>query len=259
MGVLIGASAALAVTLLPGSAAADPGDAATSEEAARLVAEASHELEVVTEKFNEAREVLRQQQAAVDEAEKVAAEADDELASLDGRIRDLARTAYTSDSPTALDLMLSSDSADDFVSSLSTLEVIAGHTDDAIDEVEAAADEAESARAAAEAATEEAAETVERIRDQQADLEAQIADFEEQYEALSAGGSRAELGGPGRGRHRHGADRRPVRLGGGRTERLRLLGPDPVRLRRGRREPAALEQHAVADGHAGVAQRAAAG
>ena len=186
-GILIGASATLAVTLLPGSAAAAPGDAATSEEAARLVTEASHELEVLTEEFNEAREVLRQQEAEVEQAEEAAAAADEELAALDGQIRELARTAYTSDSPTTtLDLMLSSDSAEDFVSSLSTLEAIAGHTDAAITEVAAAADEAESTRAAAESAAEEAAEALEGIREQQADLEAQIADFEEQYEALSA-------------------------------------------------------------------------
>ena len=159
-GVLIGASATLAITLLPGSAAADPGDATTSEEAARLVAEVSHELEVVTEEFNEAREVLRQQEAGVEQAEQAAAEAAEELAALDGQIRDLARSAYTSGRPTAtLDLMLSSDSADDFVSSLSTLEAIAGHTDAAISEVAAAAEEARSARAEAAEAAEEAAES----------------------------------------------------------------------------------------------------
>jgi cell wall-associated NlpC family hydrolase len=186
-GVLISVSATLAVTLLPGSAAAEPGDASTSEEAARLVAEASHELEVVTEEFNEARELLRQQQAEVEKAEKAAAAAEKELAALDGRIRELARTAYTSDSPTAtLDLMMASDSADAFVSALSTLDAIAGHTDDAITEVAAAADEAERARDEAEAAAAEAAEAVERIGEQQVDLEARIAEFEEQYEALSA-------------------------------------------------------------------------
>jgi cell wall-associated NlpC family hydrolase len=189
-GVLVGASAAMTVALLPGTSAADPGDRrnpATSEEAAELVADASHELEFVTEEFNEAREVLRRQKAEVAEAEQTAAEAEEELASLDGQIRELARTAYTGDSlSSTLDLMLTSDSADDFVDSLGTLDAIAGHTDDAIAEVVTVADEAESARAAAEAAAADAADTVERIRDQQADLEARIADYEEQYEELSA-------------------------------------------------------------------------
>jgi cell wall-associated NlpC family hydrolase len=177
----------MTLALLPGTAAAEPGEATTSEEAATLVAEASHELEVVTEKFNEARETLRQQKAEVADAEKAAAAAESELDELDAQIRELARTAYTGDSPTAtLELMLTSDSADEFLSSLGTLDAIAGHTDDAITEVAAAAQEADTTRAAAEAAATEAGAAVERIREQQADLEARIAEYEEQYEELSA-------------------------------------------------------------------------
>ncbi len=177
----------MTLALLPGTAAAEPGEASTAEEAASLVADASHDLEVVTEKFNEARETLRQQKAEVADAEKAAAEAADQLEDLDGQIRELARTAYTGESPTAtLDLMLTSDSADEFLSSLGTLDAIAGHTDEAMTEVAAAAQDADSTRAVAEAAAAEAAATVERIRDQQADLEARIAEYEEQYDELSA-------------------------------------------------------------------------
>jgi cell wall-associated NlpC family hydrolase len=175
------------LALLPGPAAAEPGEATTAAEAATLVADASHDLEVVTEKFNEAREVLRQQKAEVADAEQAAAEAEGRLEELDDQIRELARTAYTGESPTAtLDLMLTSDSADEFVSSLGTLDAIAEHTDDAIADVAVAAHEADSTRAAAEAAAEDAAATVGRIRAQQADLEARIADYEKQYDELSA-------------------------------------------------------------------------
>jgi cell wall-associated NlpC family hydrolase len=177
----------MTLALLPGTAAAEPGDAASTEEAAALVADAGHDLEVVTEKFNEARESLRRQKAEVREAEKASAEADERLAVLDDRIREVARTAYTSESPTAtLDLMLTSDSADEFVSSLGTMDAIADHTGDAITEVSVAAEDAETARAAAQAAADEAAASVERLEDQQADLEARIAEYEEQYEQLTA-------------------------------------------------------------------------
>jgi cell wall-associated NlpC family hydrolase len=177
----------MALALLPGTAAAEPGEVATSDEAAALVADASHDLEVVTERFNEAREVLRQQEREVADAEGTAADAEAELAELDGQIRELARTAYTGDSPTAtLDLMLTSDSAEDFLSSLGTLDAIAGHTDEAIAEVAVVADQADTTRAAAEAAAQEAEATLARIREQQSDLEARIADYEEQYEELSA-------------------------------------------------------------------------
>jgi cell wall-associated NlpC family hydrolase len=188
-GLLVGASATLTVTLLPGSAAADP-DAATPAEAAQLVAEASHDLEVVTEQFNEAREVLRAQRAEARRAAGAAAAAQAEVDALDGTVRELARSAYTGENATVstLDLVLDSDSADELLTSLGTLEVIAEHTDEVLGEVSAAADEAQSARAEAETATTEAREAVEEIRDQQRDLEARIADFEEQYEALSAAG-----------------------------------------------------------------------
>jgi cell wall-associated NlpC family hydrolase len=186
-GVLVGASAAVTLALLPGTAAAEPDEAATSDEAAKLVADASHDLEVVTEKYNEARETLRQQKAEVAHAKKAAAKADDQLADLDGQIRELARTAYTGESPTAtLDLMLSSDSADEFLSSLGTLDALAGHTDETISEVTEAADEASGARADAAAATKEAEATLARIREQKSDLEARIADYEKQYDELTA-------------------------------------------------------------------------
>jgi cell wall-associated NlpC family hydrolase len=177
----------MTLALLPGTAAAEPGEARTSEEAAALVAEASHDLEVVTEKFNEARETLRQQKAEVAAAEEAAADAEARLAALDGQIRELARTAYTGEGlSSTIDLMLTSESADEFLSSMGTLDAIAGHTDDAIDEVDVAAAAAEAARAAAEAAAREAKAAVERIREQQADLEERIAEYEEQYDRLNA-------------------------------------------------------------------------
>jgi cell wall-associated NlpC family hydrolase len=183
---LVGACAALTLGLLPGTAAADPGEASTSEEAARLVAEASHPLEVVTEQFNEAREALEQQQAAADEAQQAKDAADDRLADLDGQIRELARSAYTGEQVDEFDLMLTSGSVDEFVSQLGTLNAIAGHTNDQVAEVASASEEAADAEAEAAQAADEARATLAEIEDRQADLEAEIAEYEEQFDALSA-------------------------------------------------------------------------
>jgi cell wall-associated NlpC family hydrolase len=161
--------------------------ASNSRQAAALVADAGHDLEVVTEKYNEARETLRRQKAEVAAAENAATEAEDQLTALDGQIRELARTAYTGDGlSSTIDLMLTSDSADEFISSMGTLDAIAGHTDQAIGEVSVAAEEAATARAAAKAAEQEAEAGVARIHRQQARLEARIADYQDQYDALSA-------------------------------------------------------------------------
>jgi cell wall-associated NlpC family hydrolase len=186
-GLLIGAtSVALTFTILPGSAAAAPGEATTPEQATQLVAQASHELEVVTEELNTAKVKLDEQQAAADAAEQAAADAREQLGALDDQIRQIARSAYTSDGLTELDLILTSDSAEDFVSQLGTLDAIAGHTSDVISDVAAAADEADAAQEEADAAAAEAQRAVGEIEAKQADLEDQIADYEAQFEALTA-------------------------------------------------------------------------
>jgi cell wall-associated NlpC family hydrolase len=185
-GLLIGATAALTFTALPGTAAAAPSDATTPEQATQLVAEASHKLEVVTEELNTAKVQLEQQQAAVKSAEKDAAEADERLAALDGQIRELARTAYTGDGLSELNVLMSSDSADEFVSQLATLDTIAGHTNDLVVEVAEASQTAEKARAEADKAAAKAQKAVDEITAQQAELEAHIVDYQRQFDALTA-------------------------------------------------------------------------
>ncbi|MCW2530678.1 MAG: putative Cell wall-associated hydrolase [Blastococcus sp.] len=183
-GLLIGAAAALAVTALPGAASAEP--VADAAQAARLVADASHQLEIVTEQVNEARVVLERQQAAVASADQAAAEAQTRLDSLDGQIRQLARSAYTSDGFSRLDVMLTSDSAEAFVHQLGTLDAIAGHTNDLVSEVAAAADDADKAQASADEAQAQAQKSYDDIAAQQQELEAKIADYQRQYDALTA-------------------------------------------------------------------------
>jgi cell wall-associated NlpC family hydrolase len=185
-GLLIGATAALTVTALPGTAAAEPGRATSAADAAARAAEASHQLEVVSEQVNEARVVLEQQQAAVVAADAAAGDAQKQLDALDGQIRELARSAYTTQGFTRLDVLLTSDSADEFVHQLGTLDAIAGHTNDVVTQVATAADQAQSAQDAADKAEAEAQKSYDDIAAQQKDLETQIADFQAQYAALSA-------------------------------------------------------------------------
>jgi cell wall-associated NlpC family hydrolase len=186
-GLVLGATAALALTLLPGTAAADPEEATSAAQAAQLVARAAHDLEVVTEQVNEARETLAQQQAAVQSADQAAAEAQSQLDALDGQIRQVARAAFTSgDGMPELDLLLSSGSAEEFVSRLATLDAIAGHTDAVLGQVAESAAAAQQARDEADAARTAAQRTLDDVTARQAQLEADIADYRAQYDALSA-------------------------------------------------------------------------
>ena len=185
-GLLIGATAALTVSILPATAAADPDRATSAEQAVQLATEADHELEVVTEQLNEAKVVLERQQAAVAAAEQAAADAQARLDALDGQIRQLARTAYTGDSFSELDVMLTSGSAEEFVSQLGTLDAIAGHTNDLVTEIALVSEDAATAKAAADKATAEAQAAVDSISAQQADLKKKIEDYQRQYAALTA-------------------------------------------------------------------------
>jgi cell wall-associated NlpC family hydrolase len=185
-GLLIGAATALSVTVLPGTAAAVPGDVTDAAQAAQLVAEVSHQLEIVSEQVNEAKVELERQQAAVANADQAAADAQTRLDALDGQIRQLARTAYTGDGFSRLDVMLTSDSADAFVHQLGTLDAIAGHTNELVSEVAVAAEAAKTARASADEARVRAQKSYDDIAAQQKDLEAKIADYQAQYAALSA-------------------------------------------------------------------------
>jgi cell wall-associated NlpC family hydrolase len=185
-GLLLGVTAALTFTVLPGSASADPGDVTDSGRAAQLVAESSHELEVVSEQLNEAKVQLEQQQAAVALADQAAADAQAQRDALDGQVRQIARSAYTSEGFTRLDVMLTSDSADEFVHQLGTLDAIAGHTNAQVAQVADVAKAAERAQAEADEAEATARKTVEDISAQQQELEGQIADYQRQYDALSA-------------------------------------------------------------------------
>jgi cell wall-associated NlpC family hydrolase len=186
--LLVGATTALTVTLLPGTAAAEPGRATTPEQAAQLVADASHQLEVVQEQVNSAREALTQQQAAADAAHQAADQAQQQLDALDGQVRQIARTAYTTggNQMVGLDVMLTSDSADQFIDQLGTLDAIAGHTNDVVEQVSQAAEAAETARDQADKAESQAQQTLADIEAKQADLEKQKADYQRQYDALSA-------------------------------------------------------------------------
>jgi cell wall-associated NlpC family hydrolase len=188
-GLLLGALASLTLTVLPGSASAAPGDttqAATPEQATKLVADANHDLEVVTEQLNDAQETLAQQQAASDTAGEAVADAQAQLAALDAQMRQVARSAFTGENMSRFNALMTSGSADEFLSQVNTLDAIAGHADDILGAVSAAAEAAAQAKSDADAAAAAAQQTLDDITARQADLTAEIADYQAQYDALSA-------------------------------------------------------------------------
>jgi cell wall-associated NlpC family hydrolase len=158
----------------------------TSAEAHALVATKAHELEVVTERFNEAREGLRAQQAAAQKAATQLEKAQAALATAQKAVRGIARSAFTGEGLSTFSAMMTSDSADQFVDRMGVLQMVAGHQNELLDAAAAANVTAARARTTAQQATGAARQTYDRVAAQQAALEAQIAEYRALYDQLSA-------------------------------------------------------------------------
>jgi peptidoglycan DL-endopeptidase CwlO len=180
--------AALLAVLAPGHpAAAAPGNPPdTAAEAAALVAAKGHELEVVTERFNDARAELASQQAAAQEAAAVLEQAQAQLVRAQQAVRGVARSAWTGEGLSTFSAMMTSGSADEFVNRMGVLQMVAGHQGEQLDRAATAGVAAARARAAAEQAAGAAQATYARVAAQQADLEAQIAEFRAEFDRLTA-------------------------------------------------------------------------
>src|SRR4051794_12024400 len=115
------------IALVPQVASAAPDAPATAQEAAELMAARAHDLEVVTEQFNTARDALAGQQAAANAASDALAKAQADLATAQAQIQGIARSAFTGEGTNGFAAMMTSNSADDFVDKMSTLQMVANH------------------------------------------------------------------------------------------------------------------------------------
>ena len=159
---------------------------ATSAEAAQLVAARGHELEVITEQFNDARVTLAAQQEAARAAVATMEQATAQLTAAQQQVRGLARSAYTGEGLGPVQALLTSDSADAFVDRVATLQLVAGHQADILESAAAANVTAAQAQAVAQQAAAEAQATYDRVAAQQAALQAEVDGYRAAFAALSA-------------------------------------------------------------------------
>jgi cell wall-associated NlpC family hydrolase len=158
----------------------------TVAEAAGLVAARGHDLEVITEEFNEAREMLAAQTRAAQEAAAVVEKATADLVAAQQQVRGIARAAYTGEGQGSLRALLTSQSADALVDRVATLETIARHQNGILGRAATANVAAAQARAVAAKSAAEAQAQFDQVSAQQADLETQIAEYQAVYDRLSA-------------------------------------------------------------------------
>jgi cell wall-associated NlpC family hydrolase len=184
MAFALAAVVGVLVSSVPAQAA--PGAPTTTAEAAKLVAARGHELEVVSERYNEARETLEAQIAAAKAAAATLEKATADLAAAQQNVRGIARAAYTGESVGSLRALMTSESADAFVSRVGTLQTIAGHQNGILGRAAEANVAAAQAQAAADASAAEAQKQFDAVAVQQADLEAQVAEYRALFDRLSA-------------------------------------------------------------------------
>ncbi|SEO47108.1 NlpC/P60 family protein [Trujillonella endophytica] len=191
--LVLAAAGGLALGPLPATAApGDPGPT-TSQEAAELLAARGHELEVVTERFNEARELLAQAQADASAAAAAVEAAEASLAAAQERVATVARSAWTGDRLSSLQSMLASSSPDDLLDRVSTLQSIAEHGNGLLGDATRADADAAAARSAADGAADEARDLLDQVAGQQAALDEQVARFQADYDRLMAEEEAARL------------------------------------------------------------------
>jgi cell wall-associated NlpC family hydrolase len=159
---------------------------ATSTEMAELVAARGHELEVISEQFNEARVALAAQREAATAAVATMEQATAALAAAQQQVRGLARTAYTGEGLGSFQALLTSDSADAFVDRMATLQLVAGHQSGILDQAASASVAAAQAQATAQRAAAEAQAQYDAVAAQQAALQAEVDQYRAAFAQLSA-------------------------------------------------------------------------
>src|SRR3954447_11954856 len=207
----IGISAGIALVPQPASAA--PDRPSTSQEAAALMAARAHDLEIVTERFNEARDELATQQATARVAAATLAQAQADLGAAQGQVRGIARSAFTGEGLNGFSAMMTSDDADEFVDRMSTLQMVAGHQNEILDQVAAASQTAAQAQGDAAQSAAAAQATYDKVAAQQADLQSQVNQYQADFNRLSASAQRAALAQGGDDRASRAAREEPLASG----------------------------------------------
>jgi cell wall-associated NlpC family hydrolase len=182
--VAVGAAlvALSAGVLAPAPAAADP---TTAAQAAALVAETAQQITVIDEQVHQAELTVEAQQQAAAAAAEQAAVAQTALSAYEPQLRAIAQSGYTG-RQSRVAAFLTSGSADELVRQMTTLDLIAHHTNGIVAEVAAAQAAAEQAQAAADQAAATATAGLAQLADQKKQLEEKVAAYQADFARLSA-------------------------------------------------------------------------
>ena len=186
----LGAALVAAATgvLAPSPAAAAPGAATprTAAEATAAAEKAANELTVIDEQVHEAEQIVARQETAAQQAARAAAVAKAALRAYEPQLRAIAHTGYTGTTQSRVAAFLTSRSATDLVQRVTTLDLIATHTNSVISEAAAARKAAAQAQATADQAAATAKAGLTELTEQQAEVQKRIAGYRETFARLTA-------------------------------------------------------------------------
>ncbi len=182
-GAVATAAGLVVLVLAPSSAAAAPS---TADEARRLVTEAGQQLTVLDEQVRQAELAVAAQQQAATDADGAADLAEATLARYEPAIRAIAQSGYTGTTRSRVAAFLGSDSADDLIAAMTTIDLLADHTDAVLTEVAAAQAAADAARTDADDAAAGATAALATLQEQQAQVQARIDRYEADFTRLTA-------------------------------------------------------------------------
>jgi peptidoglycan DL-endopeptidase CwlO len=184
---LLGFTAAL-VALATGTLAPTPAGAAptSAAEAQKMAEQTARDLAALDEQVHEAEGQVATLQHEAAAAAKIAAVAQAKLDAFEPQLRAIAQSGYTGTTQSRVAAFLTSNSADDLVQQIQTIDLIADHTNAVITGVSQAQEAAAQAQAAADAATAKAEAGLAALEKQKQQLQQQADAYQADFARLSA-------------------------------------------------------------------------
>lgn len=184
--LVVGCAVLAGATLTVPVANADPPVPDNATEAARLVAELGRDLEILQEEQNEAQVVLDGYTADAAASTVALGQVNVTMSAINGRVRGVARSAFAGDRLGSFSAILTSDSPQEFLDRVNTLEFMSGRDGALLAQATQTRREAQTLNDAADAAVAASQAAVAEISARRAELESQIEIYQDLYAQLSA-------------------------------------------------------------------------
>jgi peptidoglycan DL-endopeptidase CwlO len=159
----------------------------TAAQAAALVERTAQQLTVIDEQIQEAEITVAGEQKTAAKAAVQAAAAKKAVDAFEPQLRAIAQSGLTSNSQSRVAAFLTSSSASDLIQQMTTLDVIAAHTETVLAKVAAAQRVASKAKATADAANARARASLATLQKQKKQLQQAASSYQSAYSRLTAG------------------------------------------------------------------------